>query len=178
MWKQVVPLFVIAVLFGWMMPASDPVAKQPAPAAVETKPQNIVAPKVTEHTPSGFDEVGAMILYRAADGHFYAPGNADGTALRFLIDTGASVVALTQGDAERLGYFVNPGELSVVGRGVGGEVQGKAITIAHLSIGEISATNVPAVIIPDGLPVSLLGQSFLSRIGQVNISDNQMTLKN
>ena len=59
-----------------------------------------------------------------------------------------------------------------------GEVRGKSIVIKRLAIGDISADNVPAVIIPDGLRVSLLGQSFLSRVAQVTISDNRMTLKN
>ena len=172
------PLFVIAVLVGWFMPASDPEAKRVETPAVAAKPEVKPASAAFNDVPSSFDESGKVVLTRAEDGHYYAPGDADGTTLRFLVDTGATVVALTQIDAELLGYYLNPGELTVVGRGVSGEVRGKAIMIKRLSIGAISADNVPAVIIPDGLPVSLLGQSFLSRIAQVTISDNRMTMKN
>ena len=178
MWKQVLPLFVIAVLVGWMMPTHDPVAKGPKVEAVPEQPKAAAAPSSFNDTPSTFSGGGEIVLTRSEDGHYYAPGNADGAALRFLVDTGASVVALTQTDAELLGHFLNPGELTVVGRGVSGAVKGKAIIINRLSVGDISADNVPAVIIPDGLPVSLLGQSFLSKIAHVTISDNRMTLKN
>lgn len=178
MWKHVLPLFVIAVLIGWFMPANDPVATQAKPAPIVVKPQTTPVSAAFNDVPSSFDETGEMVLTRAADGHYYASGNADGTALRFLVDTGATVVALTQSDAELLGYYLHPGELTVVGRAVNGEVRGKSIVIKRLAIGDISADNVPAVIIPDGLRVSLLGQSFLSRVAHVTISDNRMTLKN
>ena len=172
------PLFVIAVLVGWFMPANEPVAEQAKPQSVVTKPQTPMVSAAFNDVPSNINERGEVVLTRGADGHYYAPGNADGAALRFLVDTGATVVALTQSDAELLGYFLNPGELTVVGRAVNGEVRGKSILIKRLSIGDISAENVPAVIIPDGLRVSLLGQSFLSRMAQVTITDNRMTLKN
>ena len=177
MWKQVMPLFVVAVLVGWFMPAEDPVAKRVEPAAVAETQATKPAPFNTT-TASSFDETGGLVLTREPDGHFYAPGNVNGAGLRFLVDTGASVVALTQNDAEQLGQYVHPGELTVVGRGVNGEVMGKAIMISRLSVGDITADNVRAVIIPEGLPVSLLGQSFLSRIANVTINSDRMTLKN
>jgi aspartyl protease family protein len=178
MWKQVMPLFVIAVLVGWFMPAHDPVAKRAEVQASTASQKSAAAPSTFDETPASFAEGGEIVLTRAQDGHYYAPGNADGAALRFLVDTGATVVALTESDAELLGHYLNPGELTVVGRGVSGEVRGKAIMIDRLSVGDISADKVPAVIIPEGLPVSLLGQSFLSRVAHVTISDNRMTLKN
>lgn len=182
MWKQVLPLFVIAVLFGWMMPARDPVAKSDVEAVTTPESAKESAANAS-NSEGGFADVGLadtgeLVLNRAENGHFYANGNADGAAIRFMVDTGASVVALTEADAELLGHFLNPGELTVVGRGVNGEVQGKPVTISRLNFGSLSADNVPAVIIPEGLPVSLLGQSFLSRVAHVTISDNKMTLKN
>ena len=172
------PLFVIAVLVGWFMPASDPVAKRVEAPAIAVKPEAKPASAAFNNVPLSFSDSHELVLTRSADGHYYAPGNADGAELRFLVDTGATVVALTESDAELLGYFLNPGELTVVGRAVNGDVRGKSVMIKRLSLGDISAENVPAVIIPDGLRVSLLGQSFLSRVAQVTISDNQMTLKN
>lgn len=178
MWKQVIPLFVVAVLVGWFMPANEPVAKRVEVDASAAQSPKVVAPSTFDDTPASFAGGREIVLTRAQDGHYYAPGNVDGAALRFLVDTGATVVALTEDDAEMLGHYLHPGELTVVGRGVSGAVQGKAITIKRLSVGDISAENVPAVIIPEGLPVSLLGQSFLSKIAHVTISDNRMTLTN
>jgi aspartyl protease family protein len=183
MWKQVLPLFVIAVVVGWMMPAQEPAAKNDAAPQTVQPPVNAVAKDapvaaVADDAPAEFSDGTELVLNRAENGHYYAEGNADGAAVRFMVDTGATVVALTASDAESLGIYVTPNELSVVGRGVNGEVSGKNIMIKRLTLGQISADNVPAVIIPEGLPVSLLGQSFLSRIGHVTISDNRMTLKN
>ncbi len=172
------PLFVIAVLVGWLMPASDPVAKQAEVTPTAVTPKNASAPSSFNDVPTNAGNNGEMVLTRAGDGHYYAPGNADGAALRFLVDTGATVVALTESDAEMLGHYLHPGELTVVGRGVSGEVLGKSVVIKRLSVGDISADNVRAVIIPKGLPVSLLGQSFLSRVAHVTISGDRMTLKN
>ena len=180
MWKQVLPLFVIAVLVGWFMPANDPVPKKVAAVAEGATPNSeaATASSFDDNAAAGFSDSGEVILNRATDGHYYAQGNADGAALRFLVDTGATVVALTESDAQQLGHYLSGSELTVVGRGVSGPVKGKAVTIARLSVGDISAENVPAVIIPEGLPVSLLGQAFLSKIAHVTISDNRMTLKN
>ena len=172
------PLFVIALLVGWFMPAADhDAAPAPAPKFAPAKPAQLTTAKAPTTSFAASDSDG-ITLNRAIDGHFYAQGQADGAAVTFMVDTGASVVALTDKDAERLGHYTHPGELSVIGRGAGGEVSGKPVIIRRLAIGEIYADNVPAVIIPNGLHVSLLGQSFLSRIAHVTIADNRMTLKN
>lgn len=179
MWKQVAPLFVIAVLVGWFMPAPDPVAAPVEPAAKQAKTATAPASISSEESSAPENEnSGETVLYREGNGHFYASGNVDGADLRFLVDTGASVVALTEADAETLGHYLHPGEMTLVGQGVSGPVKGKPITIARMAVGGISAENVKAVIIPDGLPVSLLGQSFLSQVAHVSISGNRMVLKN
>lgn len=117
-----------------------------------------------------------IVLERATDGHFYAEASVDGQPVLFLVDTGASVVALTGDDAADLGLAWQEGELREVGRGASGPVRGVSLTIDELSLGGFRGNNVPAVIIPEGLPVSLLGQSFLSKIGNVAISDDRMVL--
>lgn len=180
MWKQVAPLFVVAVLVGWFMPASDPLAPPAAPtqAATKTIPQGGPSAAAAPVSKGWNDASQGVVLPRQSDGHFYAEGVAKGTAVRFLVDTGASMVALSNADAQRLGLFWSPNELSMVGRGVNGDVMGKAVMLDSLQIGDLTAQNVRAVIIPEGLHVSLLGQSFLSQVGHVTISGNQMTLKN
>jgi aspartyl protease family protein len=180
MWKQVAPLFVIAVLVGWFMPAGDPVAAPPVAPKIEIKatPQTAAPASAAQPARSWNDAGRGVVLPRHGDGHFYAQGVTQGAAVRYMVDTGASVVALSAADAERLGLFWNQNELSMVGRGVNGDVMGKPVMLDSLQIGELRAENVRAVIIPEGLDVSLLGQSFLSQVGNVSISGNQMTLRN
>jgi aspartyl protease family protein len=173
MWKQVVPLFVVAVLVGWFMPAghAPPSAAPSADAVART-----ATPDRKPNLP-GSSNAG-VVLDRQPDGHFYAEGDAAGQPVRFLIDTGATMVALTSADAERLGLYWTYNELQLVGRGASGDVQGKPVELAQLTVGGLTATNIQAVIIPNGLDVSLLGQSFLSKVGNVSIANDRMTLKN
>jgi len=119
---------------------------------------------------------GETVLHRASDGHFYAQASVSGSEVLFLVDTGASVVALTGEDASALGIFWDENELGEIGQGASGPVYGYSTTIDELSLGGFRSTNVPAVIIPEGLPISLLGQSFLSQIENVEISGDKMVL--
>ena len=113
---------------------------------------------------------------RAGDGHFYAPVTVGAQPITMLVDTGASVVALTGEDARLAGVAWDPGQLATVAQGAGGAVRGVAITIPLMRLGGHEARDVAAVIIPEGLPVSLLGQAFLKDIEPVRIEKDRMVL--
>jgi len=113
-------------------------------------------------------------LQRADDGHFYAEAQVNGARIRFLVDTGASVVALTPADAQRAGIAL-PSERSKA-IGAGGEVEVMPVTLDRIAIGSLSANQVRGAVAPH-LPVSLLGQSFLSQVGSVEIRGDRMVLR-
>jgi aspartyl protease family protein len=119
---------------------------------------------------------GMMVLDREGDGHFYATAQIDSGDYHMLVDTGASMVALTGDDARQMGLDWNPDALSPVAQGASGPVMGVHTTIPQMSVGDFEARDVDAVIIPDGLPVSLLGQSFLRNVPNVQIADDKLTL--
>lgn len=119
---------------------------------------------------------GATELRRASDGHFYAGVTVGTRPVTMLVDTGASVIALTGRDAREAGLHWNPAKLEVVAQGAGGEVRGVAVTLDRVVLGGHEARGVEAVIIPDGLPISLLGQSFLRAIEPVRIERDRMIL--
>lgn len=147
-------------------PATPPLQAR-AEAAAPAQPA--AAPATTSHG-------GASELRRAADGHFYAPVTVGTRPVTMLVDTGASVVALTAADARAAGVQWNPGQISVVAQGAGGPVRGVAVTLDRLRLGPHEARAVPAVVIPEGLPISLLGQSFLSRVEPLRIEKDRMVL--
>ena len=91
---------------------------------------------------------GATELPRAADGHFYAETRINGSQVEFLVDTGATKVALTGTDARAAGLYWSDADVR----------------------------EVAALIVPEGLGVSLLGQSFLSTIHPVRIEHDRMVL--
>lgn len=120
---------------------------------------------------------GSTELPRAADGHFYADATVNGgSRVNFLVDTGASMVALTGADASAAGIYWSDADVQMVARGASGPVYGVAITLDRVSLGGHEARNVSAIIVPEGLGISLLGQSFLSTIQPVRIDSDRMVL--
>ncbi|GGD36002.1 membrane protein [Croceicoccus pelagius] len=119
---------------------------------------------------------GEMVLQREPDGHFYATPSINGVQVNSLVDTGASVIALTADDADAIGITWHPSELSVIGRGASGDVVGVAVHLDRVELGGFDVRDVDAVVIPEGLHITLLGQSFLSRIPNVAIADERMSL--
>lgn len=167
-------LSLLAIVFvgaavGLMLPAEpggmDDTAT--APQAVASSTSALAAPT---------DAAGGAVLPRAADGHFYADVSVDGQPVRMLVDTGASVVALTGADAEAMGLVWNEDDVRVVARGASGPVAGVPVVIGQVTLGNHEAADVPAVIIPHGLDISLLGQSFLGTFREVRMAGEQMVL--
>ena len=119
---------------------------------------------------------GDHALERQADGHFYASALVDGASLRMMVDTGASVIALTAADASAAGLYWDDAEVRPIGQGASGTVYGVPAQLDEVEIGGMVRRNVAAVIIPEGLRISLLGQSYLKQISGVEIADNRMIL--
>lgn len=115
-------------------------------------------------------------IARERNGHFYVHATVNGELVRFLVDTGASMVALTPEDAERVGVDFDPARFEPVARGASGLVQGQHATIASIEIEGKRVTNVRGAVI-EGADISLLGQSYLNRIGSVEMSDGVMILR-
>ncbi|MDN3646498.1 TIGR02281 family clan AA aspartic protease [Pontixanthobacter aestiaquae] len=116
-------------------------------------------------------------LKRQSDGHFYANGTVQGASTEFLVDTGASVIALTGNDARAAGLTWNDADIRPIGTGASGAVYGVATIIDQVEVGGLAQRNVRAVIIPEGLEISLLGQSFLAQIDSVEIVKDKMVWK-
>jgi aspartyl protease family protein len=119
----------------------------------------------------------SVVISRAGDGHFAVRAMVDGVATTMLIDTGASFVTLSQGDAARVG--IDPAALSysVPIRTANGTMQAANVMLASLAIGGIEQRNVRALVAPPGsLGQSLLGMSFLDRLHGYAISGDRLVL--
>ena len=113
----------------------------------------------------GRDSAGAVTLYAEANGYFYANGSINGSPVRFLVDTGATTIAINSKEAERLGIdYKRHGKAGVAGT-AGGFVQMYAVKLASVEIGAIRLHNVDAGVIEGHFPrEALLGMSFLGRV--------------
>jgi aspartyl protease family protein len=172
--KALLPaVLVVGALVGWFALGGPDDGAEAAPSKLIEAPES--APQVAAK-PAWYG--GAMVLSREGDGHFYANARIDTRDYRMLIDTGASVVALTGEDARNIGLDWDPGALAPVARGASGPVLGVPVVLDSIAVGDFEARRVQAIIVPEGLPVSLLGQSFLSHVARVEISGDELTLAN
>lgn len=112
---------------------------------------------------------GSGSVQKAADGHFWADAEVAGQTgaagqVHFLVDTGATAVALTPEDAARLGIRAQDLKYGYNITTAGGSSRAAAVTLASISINGAKLENVQALVVSDGLDVSLLGMSYLGRL--------------
>ncbi len=164
---------VLAVPMG-----NDKGEDAPAKAQSAIVPPFSASSNKTFATKSGGDGFGGEhTLLRERDGHFYANASIDGARMRMLVDTGASVIALTGRDANAAGVYWDENDVRHIGQGASGAVYGVSVRLDEVEIGGMTRRNVDAVVIPEGLDISLLGQSYLAQIGTVEIADDKMTMR-
>jgi aspartyl protease family protein len=172
---------ILVVIFALIVLATarmQPPAPKAAAKTVETSDwESSEADRVNSGGDSSDSHAGAVVLERAPDGHFYADADVNGTTVHFMVDTGATSVALSPQDAAAIGLDQNPDGYTETGRGVGGNVAMMPVMLDKLSVGSLVSRDVPAVVVQTNMEVSLLGQTWLSRVGTVNIQGNRMTLR-
>jgi aspartyl protease family protein len=108
-------------------------------------------------------------------GHFSPRGAINGRATTFLVDTGASAVAMSRGEAERLGVDWKSGRPGLTGT-ANGSVEVHVVTLAQVRVGEVTVYEVPAIVVPAAMPYVLLGNSFLNRF-QMRRDNDVLTLE-
>jgi len=117
----------------------------------------------------------SVTLYASAGGHFVSECKINGAALKFLIDTGATTVALNSGDAKFAKIDYKKGEPVLVST-ANGVVTAYRVTIANLKIGNITLSQVEGSVLEGGFPsVVLMGMSALNRM-DVRHQGSTMTL--
>jgi aspartyl protease family protein len=161
MMRIAIPLMLlIGLVCGFAIPVGRPHSAQAvAAAAVE-----------------GSEAPHDTVLTRAQNGHFYTYAEVNGHSLRFVVDTGATNVALTAADARAAGINVDPSQFEVVGTGASGAVRGMLVKLDKVELDGKRAHNLSAMVLPD-LEISLLGQNFLQHVDSVQINGDSMTLR-
>lgn len=125
---------------------------------------------------SGSGDGGSKVILTAdGQGHFVTMGAINGTSVRFLVDTGASMVSLGAAEAKRLGLDGNQGEQGVA-QTANGQASVSRVKLNTVRVGDITLHNVDALIHKSDMPVALLGMSFLNRM-EIQQDGSSMTLK-
>lgn len=145
------------------------VLRQPAPAVVAPPPAAQAA------TPAPY---GPRRVIADRDGHYRVKAKVGGRSFDAMVDTGASVVALSWQTALDLN-LIRPGDhTDVVMQTAAGRAHGRRVTIPRLEVEGLSVASVPAVVMPAGtLSTNLLGMSYLSRLRRFEFAQNSLVLE-
>lgn len=103
-----------------------------------------------------------IVLPVGSGGHFVTQGSINGKPVQFLVDTGATVVAMSVNEATRIGLDWRSGQRGYSAT-AGGTVPVYGVTLRSVRVGEVEVFNVEAVVLQADMPAILLGNSFLNR---------------
>ena len=120
----------------------------------------------------------SLSIPRDARGHFLAEGRIDGQRIGFMVDTGASVVALNETSAARFGLRPARGDFNATVSTANGTIKAARTRLARVEIGGLVVRDVDAMVLPDAaLSENLLGLSFLSKLKRFEYANGQMVLE-
>lgn len=120
----------------------------------------------------------SLMLDSDRHGHFPAEARVDGRPIKFIVDTGASLVTLRESDAAEVGIWPTPSDYKATVATANGSVKAARAKLSRVEIGGITVYDVPALVLPDeALGQSLLGVSFLSRLKRYEYANGRMVLE-
>ena len=120
----------------------------------------------------------SVTLVADSQGHFLVEPIVNGVRLRMLVDTGASLVAISREDARRIGINPVSADFRATVSTANGSVLVAPILLKEIKVGELSVRDVPAAVFPDNrLQVGLLGMPFLSKLSHVEVAGGRLILK-
>jgi aspartyl protease family protein len=119
----------------------------------------------------------SMTIQRSDDGHFHVAVDIDGRRMDFLVDTGATSIALRESDAAWLGIHPAQRDYTARAHTANGVVRAAPVRLNRVELGSLAVHNVQAIVLPDeALGQNLLGMSFLSNV-QWEYRDGRLVLE-
>src|SRR5215468_10662067 len=149
-------------------------AEKFTPAAASTAPA-----RQADTSPAAVQSgLRSLNIRRDSRGHFATEGRIDGQRIAFMVDTGASVVALNERSAASFGLRPTPGQYTATVSTANGTIKAARTQIAMIEIGGLIVRDVDAMVLPDeALSENLLGLSFLSKLKRFEYANGQMVLE-
>jgi aspartyl protease family protein len=175
MWKEAAAVFTVV-----LGATGAALSFMPGPAAAPRAQAAIPAPEPSPAEPAVAQPLASVS--KAADGHFWAEAQVDSEAgssgrVRFLVDTGATIVALTEADARRLGIDLASLDYATEVRTAAGETRAARVKLRSVSVAGARIDDVDAVVVKAGLDDSLLGMSYLGRLSRFEATRSALILR-
>lgn len=118
----------------------------------------------------GSDGGTRIVLTAGPGGHFVTSGAINGRAVEFMVDTGATTIAMSATDADRIGLKYRDGQRGLAST-AGGVVPIYRVNLTSVRVGEVTVYGVDANVVQAQMPFVLLGNSFLSRFQMTRVND-------
>lgn len=164
---------LLAIVLPRVLPQPEPVAPRANPALVLPA----AAPATAATAPMRqFAVPDAQIFPADTQGHVYIDALVNGARVHFLVDTGATEVSLTMADAKAAGINTDDLKFAIPTSTANGTASAAPVTVHEINIGQMPVFDVQALV-HQNLGVSLLGQSFLTRLRSYNMQNGQLTLE-
>jgi aspartyl protease family protein len=142
------------------------------------QPAGSTAPGLAQTAPLSASETPTHLVAGDTMGNYVAPVRVDGHEVHMLVDTGATFVSLTSEDAETLGIHPGPADYKLKLNSAEGTTTVAQMRLPCVRVGDIVVRDVDAIVMaPGAASGSLLGMSFLRRLGRFGVADGQMTLE-
>jgi aspartyl protease family protein len=125
----------------------------------------------------GERRAGSAIIRKSNDGHFWTDARVNGRPTRFMVDTGASYVALPYADARRMDVHPRDEDFTATVQTANGATKAAPVMLREIRVSGVTLTNVQAVVLQDGLETPLLGMSFLNRLDSFEARADTLRLK-
>ena len=152
------------------------IADKMTPAPASAAPSARLA--VTPDTKTGQAGFRSLSIPRDTRGHFETEGRIDGQRIAFMVDTGASVIALNESSAARFGLRPSRGDYRATVTTANGTVKAAPTRLAMIDIGGLVVRDVDAMVLPDeALSENLLGLSFLSKLKRFEYANGKLVLE-
>jgi aspartyl protease family protein len=116
-----------------------------------------------------------IVLTADRQGHFMPQGQINGRSVQFMVDTGATVVAIGEPEAKRINLNYQNGRRVMLNTANGAAI-GYEVKLDSVRLGDVMSYQITAVVTPQAMPYVLLGNSYLTRF-QMNHTNDQLTLE-
>jgi aspartyl protease family protein len=167
-------LIVAAVLVAaasWLAQTADKMTATPARV---TSGSNMASARVESAAPAGR----TLSIPRDARGHFQTEGRIEGQRISFMVDTGASMIALNEKSAARFGLRPSRGDYTTTVSTANGTIKAARTRLAMVELGGLVVRDVDAMVLPDeALSENLLGLSFLSKLKRFEYAGGRLVLE-
>jgi aspartyl protease family protein len=141
----------------------------PAPKAAALQPVEPPQIAIGQHK---------MQLASGPDGHFHVDARIDGRSIDFMVDTGATLVAVRETDAAMIGIRPMPRDYTATVATANGNIKAALTRLSRIEVGDITVFDVPALVLPDqALSQNLLGVAFLSKLRRYEVADGRLVLE-